>query len=1041
MQIESVLVKHFGLLHHFELKLGDKLNVIEGSNESGKSTLSAFVRFMLYGFPSDEEGVLERRHRTSWDTGTAEGEMTVRVGNRRYRIERYSAIVRNAAGGEEFRDRTRTIDAVAGSLVTETSAGEYFLGVPNEVYVSSAFISQLDDTHVGEDRMLDQISNLLFTGDKRVSAERAAEMLRERRDALLAAAGEHGDLSVLRRRAEELVEERSRAVEINRTLLAREAETVKNRRRRAELDAEISKLEKLRSSFKTVAVINNFDKLHNLEREKYLLEGEEAEFRLKYMKNGFLPDASYRTELTINLRVAGDAYGTYRAAQEELVTQREESERGRETERVLFRIDRHGGEGKVRAGLRALRRNTAIFFGLAGAFFALAVLSAVLGIADVIPSGAVAATLMGVTAFFGAAGLLLGCGRYRRVREFAADYGFATVSEFSRFLFSAEAHRSATDERARSLRRAEETLERAKRTYLASYTSLSETVGRWGRTLPEVGVGAVIEGMVKEIDEILKIGDGYDARKREMEAELNTLRGRLSGENEGQLRDSLSPELRDTLCDMSYEEILQGIKQRGDEIERLDREKLYLSDEIDGLREAATNPIELDEKIQILKEKITSIRELQGALSLAYEAVSGADENLRSEIRPRLSDYSRRLMSAMTDGKYDDVGVSDDLILEFRREETSRSVDYLSGGTRDLAYIALRLAYIDLLYKEAPPLVFDESFAHQDNFRATCTMKALRALAEEGVQSLIFTCRSRESTIAREVDRKYKHIKMEKLRAEAEALAAKGELDASPETAAAQPIKTALPEREGIPLTGDPELDALLLGQAKADPQAALESAFDALLAGDAAAVAAGEIASFAVPEELINEAAQPEPENMLTFEVSPELLREEPAVVEESVVAETPFVEEIAGSADAPEEIEAPDEEDAPEEIEALDEEDAPEEIEEPDEEDAPEELEASDEEDAPEEIEALDEEDAPEEIEALDEEDAPEELEALDEEDAPEELEVPDEEDAPEETEASDEEDDEDDDIDDGVTLWSRSANGDDDDIDEEELFGGRL
>ena len=111
-------------------------------------------------------------------------------------------------------------------------------------------------------------------------------------------------------------------------------------------------------------------------------------------------------------------------------------------------------------------------------------------------------------------------------------------------------------------------------------------------------------------------------------------------------------------------------------------------------------------------------------------------------------------MAAMTDGKYGQLGVNQDLFLDFAREEGDRySAEYLSGGTRDLAYIALRLAYIDLLYKdEKPPLCFDASFAHQDNFRATCTMRALRELAEDGVQSMIFTCRSRESTIAREVE-------------------------------------------------------------------------------------------------------------------------------------------------------------------------------------------------------------------------------------------------------------------------------------------------
>jgi uncharacterized protein YhaN len=81
-----------------------------------------------------------------------------------------------------------------------------------------------------------------------------------------------------------------------------------------------------------------------------------------------------------------------------------------------------------------------------------------------------------------------------------------------------------------------------------------------------------------------------------------------------------------------------------------------------------------------------------------------------------------------------------------------KSVDFLSGGTRDLTYIALRMALIDMLYSEKPPVCFDESFAHQDNVRAKSMMRAISYLAEEeGMQSFIFTCRAREAQLACEV--------------------------------------------------------------------------------------------------------------------------------------------------------------------------------------------------------------------------------------------------------------------------------------------------
>jgi uncharacterized protein YhaN len=63
----------------------------------------------------------------------------------------------------------------------------------------------------------------------------------------------------------------------------------------------------------------------------------------------------------------------------------------------------------------------------------------------------------------------------------------------------------------------------------------------------------------------------------------------------------------------------------------------------------------------------------------------------------------------------------------------------------------MRLALIDMLYKEKPPVVFDESFAHQDNVRATSMMRGIREITEDGYQSFIFTCRAREAQLAKEM--------------------------------------------------------------------------------------------------------------------------------------------------------------------------------------------------------------------------------------------------------------------------------------------------
>ena len=141
------------------------------------------------------------------------------------------------------------------------------------------------------------------------------------------------------------------------------------------------------------------------------------------------------------------------------------------------------------------------------------------------------------------------------------------------------------------------------------------------------------------------------------------------------------------------------------------------------------------------------------ACELAKGAIERASDNLRLEISPRLGEYTTALMQIMTDKKYTDMDVSDGLKVSFTAPDgEKRSIDFLSGGTRDLTYVALRMALIDMLYTECPPVCFDESFAHQDNGRAKAMMSAIKLLGEEGQQSFIFTCREREAVLAKEAN-------------------------------------------------------------------------------------------------------------------------------------------------------------------------------------------------------------------------------------------------------------------------------------------------
>ena len=90
MKIKSVRMKHFGKFSDKEIEFRDGLNIIEGENEAGKSTLHVFIRGMLFGIEktrgrtgkSDIYG-----HYLPWDTpGAYQGSLDIEHDGRNIRI-------------------------------------------------------------------------------------------------------------------------------------------------------------------------------------------------------------------------------------------------------------------------------------------------------------------------------------------------------------------------------------------------------------------------------------------------------------------------------------------------------------------------------------------------------------------------------------------------------------------------------------------------------------------------------------------------------------------------------------------------------------------------------------------------------------------------------------------------------------------------------------------------------------------------------------------------------------------------------------------
>ena len=321
--------------------------------------------------------------------------------------------------------------------------------------------------------------------------------------------------------------------------------------------------------------------------------------------------------------------------------------------------------------------------------------------------------------------------------------------------------RAKRDGMIRSTENARLAVDRAKEAYEKAKAELLEVILRWGEEPPHAGLNEFLDGLEERVRIFLEGEKKLRDEKVELEMGVRELRAKLAGKSEIDIRAQVSPLKRKVLGKINHESILEGIEECKMNIAAQDALAEEVERELFTLKTGAIDPGELYSKIQANDARIEELKQQHKAYYVALKAIENASDNLRDGISPRLGEYSTKLMEIMTNKKYTSFDVTDGLKVTFKDQlGADKSVDFLSGGTRDLTYIAVRMALIDMLYTEKPPISFDESFAHQDNIRARSMMKAIHTLAEEGHQSFIFTCRAREAALATELSKKTEVFKL-----------------------------------------------------------------------------------------------------------------------------------------------------------------------------------------------------------------------------------------------------------------------------------------
>jgi DNA repair exonuclease SbcCD ATPase subunit len=247
------------------------------------------------------------------------------------------------------------------------------------------------------------------------------------------------------------------------------------------------------------------------------------------------------------------------------------------------------------------------------------------------------------------------------------------------------------------------------------------------------------------------------ARASSRLSELRQQLGQVTGSDEmaaqEQLVNSLNAQLKhvgeevDQARVAEYRSLPQAELERQRDEHRAAREKAQeeraraeelLNDRLQQIGDVAS----MEEEIAALRERAEELETQAHAYDLAIETLEAAARSIRRAVVPQLKSQLQAQLAPITNGRYRDVKVNDDMGLQVRSEDqrSYRDVDELSLGTRSLIYLLQRLALARIIggSAEPVPLLLDEALVHTDRRRMRAALDELGRLGQEN-QIILFS--------------------------------------------------------------------------------------------------------------------------------------------------------------------------------------------------------------------------------------------------------------------------------------------------------------
>ncbi len=739
MKIKKIEIVSFGGLSNVTVIPGDGLTVIEGKNESGKSSILSFIRYMLYGLPKRSGEAAEREYTAAipWQSGVIEGSLTVydEYTNKEYIIHR--------RGSEDDRDgfseRCETVDAQSKMTVFKGKApGEMLLGVPLSVFDSTAAVRQQALGNMSGEALSSSIENMLYAADENVNVKQAKVKLNNARKHLKLERGRGGRIHDLMLTRDGLVDRLEKAQTDGEALLREEATAKKYLETGREAKENLAVAEKKCRTLEAITVLKLFSILHESEaNEKRLSEEKEGLISSSPFAGG-LPSRADADELRALGRTHAEhksrLFGAWGTLERLSATAPK-----LEYETTVAKITEVGGREKLcerfLEGYNKAKKQHKL--GCLLAIF-------IVGIFMIIRAKRMMAELSAYASEFGYEG--------------CDPEGFsAHIDRILNAHSQAKAYYDMIDLERRTLTETE-----------GEYAETCQSIREHLKTLygreTECENDVLGEAAERAADDACDLLDRYNAASAEYErchSDVCEHTEDLSVYDEAEIRESIDEGDVAALSGESLPALQDQCKYwkqklSASEIARVEAEKRF-----EVLRKTTENASVLSAKLEETEEALRVAEARYSAILMATDAIERASVSLRSSVTPKLGERAGELMERTTEGRYRGFKLGDDMSISVETESGLRGAESLSGGTGDAAYFALRTALCSMLYTTSkPPLLLDEALSQMDDGRAERLLSMLCGYAAEGRQTLLFTCHSRERRLLNAMSAPFEAIEL-----------------------------------------------------------------------------------------------------------------------------------------------------------------------------------------------------------------------------------------------------------------------------------------